>query len=324
MNIIAADVGGTRTRLVYARLGKSEEILHEARVASGDFDGFEPLLRAFINEITDRMFGFDVLTLALPGVVEGNVARLTNLPWIISKAEIRDEFGVEQVHFMNDFQAVAYGVDRLNSDDMVVLNPGVHSNDATRVVVGAGTGLGLAWLQGARNQSMAYSTEGGHIDFAPVSAVQIELLKFLMQRYEHVSYERVLSAAGLVNIYEFFTQQANADAEVDAGWVQAQALANNREAQKAMALFVQIYGSYVGNIALLFKPEAGIYIAGGIAGKIIRWMQSADFIDAYLYKGRMLPLVEKISVNIVNDDRAGVIGALSHAVMKQQAARHDY
>ncbi|MGB5397758.1 MAG: glucokinase [Gammaproteobacteria bacterium] len=323
MNIIAADVGASSTRLVYAREGRSEEILHEACYVSADFESFETMLRAFIAEITDRMFGFEVLTLALPGIIEDNVARLTNLPWVISKAEIRDEFGVEQVHFMNNFQAAAYAIDRLTDSDMVVLNAGLHSNDATRVIVGAGAGLGMAWCQGQRNHSTAYATEGGHIDFAPVNATQIALLQYLFERYEHVSYERLLSSAGLVNIYEFYAQQSADD--IDAEWVQAQALTNNMEAQKAMALFVQIYGSYVGNIALLFKPEAGIYIAGGIAGKIIRWMQSADFIDAYLNKGRMLPLVENISVNLVTNERVGVIGALSHAVMKQQAATtHDY
>jgi len=323
MNIIAADVGGSSTRLVYAREGRSEEILHEACYASADFENFETMLRTFVAEITDRMFGFEVLTLALPGVIEDNVARLTNLPWVISKAEIRDQFGVEQVHFMNDFQAAAYGIDRLSDSDMLVLNVGVHSNDATRVIVGAGAGLGMAWCQGQRNHSTAYATEGGHIDFAPVNTTQIALLQYLLERYEHVSYERLLSSAGLVNIYEFYAQQAADD--IDAAWVQAQALTSNMEAQKAMALFVQIYGSYVGNIALLFKPEAGIYITGGIAGTITRWMQSADFIDAYLNKGRMLPLVEKISVNLVTNERVGVIGALSHAVMKQQAATtNDY
>lgn len=318
MNIIAADVGGTQTRLVYAMLGKTEDILYEACYSSTDFESFEPLLRRFIEEINQRNFGFDVLSLALPGVVEGNVARLTNLPWVISKAEIRDEFGVEQVHFMNDFQAAAFGIDRLRDDDLVVLNAGTHTHDATRVVVGAGTGLGLAWLQGNPRRSIAYSTEGGHVDFAPVNARQIELFQFLLQRYEHVSYERLLSDSGLVTLYEFCAGQAGT--AIDAAWVQAEALNNNRDAHRAMRLFVQIYGSYVGNIALLFKPEGGVYITGGIAGKIIRWMQSADFYDAYLLKGRMQTLVKKISVSIVTNERVGVIGALSHAVMMQQAA----
>lgn len=322
MNIIAADVGGTKARLVYARCGKQVDIIHEARLLSADFDSFESLLRKFISEIDAWNFGFNVLSLALPGIVEDNVARLTNLPWVISKPELRDEFGVEQVQFMNDFQAAAFGVDQLSSNDMVVLNAGMHNNDATRVVVGAGTGLGLAWLQGERNHSRAYSTEGGHIDFAPVDDFQIELLKYLMQRHEHVSYERLLSGGGLVTLYEFISGQA--DQDIDAAWVSAQASTDNRDAQRALQVFVQIYGSYIGNLAMLFKPEGGIYIAGGIAAKIIRAMQSADFINNYLQKGRMQSLVQNISVSIVTDERVGVIGALSYAVMTQQAATNGY
>ena len=322
MNIIAAHVGGSRTHLVYARLGRTEEILHEAHYLSTDFDSFENLLRTFIEDINQNNFGFEVLTLALPGVVEGNDAHLTNLPWVISKPEIRDEFGVEQVHFMNNFQAVAFGLDRLTGDDMIVLHSGAHNNEATCVVVGAGSGLGLAWLERERDQSSAYSTEGGHIDFAPVNRQQIELLGLLMQRYSHVSYERVLSGNGLVAIYEFCGGKL--DNNIDAAWIRAEALKDNREALRAMQLFVQIYGSYVGNIALLFKPKGGIYIAGGVAREITRWMQSADFINAYKQKGRMQPLVENISVNLITNERMGVIGALSYAVTMQQAATHDY
>jgi glucokinase len=195
---------------------------------------------------------------------------------------------------------------------MVVLNSGVHKNDATRVAVGAGTGLGVSWMMCAGGAASAWSTEGGHVDFAPVNEEQVGLLAYLSERYGHVSYERLLSGDGLVTLYEYCN--AGDCAGIDAAWVHSQAEDNNEAAYRAMSLFVSIYGAFVGNMALLFKPEGGIYITGGIGAKIISWMKSADFISAYLNKGRMRTLTEKTSVYLVTNERVGVIGAISEAV----------
>ncbi len=317
MNIIAADVGGTKAWLVYANANTPDEVLYEARYNSGDFDSFEPLLQTFMEESGCDNSQLRVLSLALPGVVSGSEAKLTNLPWTISKNVLQDKFGVEQIHFMNDFQASALGIAHLKPEDMVCLNPGMHKNDATQVAVGAGTGLGVSWLLSDRSNARAWSTEGGHVDFAPVDEQQIELLKFLIKRHGHVSYERLLSGDGLVALYEFCSGKESAD--IDAAGVHARAEANNDDACRAMSLFVRIYGAFVGNMALLFKPEGGIYITGGIAAKIISWMKSDDFISAYLNKGRMRALAQQTPVNLVINERVGVIGAISEAV--KQAGR---
>lgn len=324
MSIIAADVGGTKTRMVYAKLDSPEHILHEARLISGDYKSFSELLDDFLAQLAQKPAALDMLSLALPGVVTGDVATLTNLPWRIDKAELATHYNVSQIQFINDFQASAYGIAAMGDDDIVELNPGLHSNEATRVVLGAGTGLGLAWLQFERGRAQAYSSEGGHIDFAPVNEQQMELLSFLRERYRadsdgHVSYERILSGAGLVNLYAFCSQQPTT--QVDAAWVHAQASTGNPEATAAVRLFVQIYGSYVGNIALLYKPEGGIYIAGGIAGKMIDWMRSQDFSQAYLAKGRMQVVAHSIAVRLVTNERIGVIGALTSAVQLQQGKK---
>ena len=315
--ILAGDVGGTKTRLVVADTERPEDVLYEARYNSADFDGFEPLLKTFIEESGSDNSHLAALSLALPGVVNGAEARLTNLPWTISKKALQDEFDVEQIHFMNDFQASALGTAHLMAQDLVCLNPGVHNNEATRVAVGAGTGLGVSWMTCDGADSRAWSTEGGHVDFAPVDEQQIELLRFLIKRHGHVSYERLLSGEGLVALYEFCS--GNDAGEIDAAWVHAEAENNNEAASRAMSLFVCIYGAFVGNMALLFKPEGGIYITGGIAAKIISWMKSDDFITAYLGKGRMRTVVEQMSVYLVINERVGVIGAISEAV--KQAGR---
>jgi len=316
MNIIAADVGGTKTRIVVANTNAPDDVLYEARYSSGDFDSFEPLLHAFIKDSGCDNSQLGALSLALPGVVNGADARLTNLPWTLSKKVLQDEFGVEQIHFMNDFQASALGIAHLKTQDLVSLNQGVHEKEATRVAVGAGTGLGVSWMLSDGAKTRAWSTEGGHVDFAPVDEQQIELLKFLIKRHGHVSYERLLSGDGLVALYEFCS--GNERAEIDAAWVHAEA-EHNEAASRAMSMFVRIYGAFVGNMALLFKPQGGIYITGGIAAKIISWMKSDDFISAYLNKGRMRALAEQTSVYLVINERVGVIGAIAEAV--KQAGR---
>ena len=351
MNIIAADVGGTKTRLICADVDEQRHVLYEKRYLSGEFDGFEPMLQTFIKECksagamvdTSRV---DVLMLALPGLVSDLSARLTNLPWIIEKQSLKDTFGIKNVYFMNDFQASAFGTGQLLEKDRIVLNPGTSSlnekpdglkKKSIRVAVGAGTGLGVAWVEGAtevnaedasdsasesdNEAACAHDTEGGHIDFAPADEIQIELLRFLQQRFGHVSYERILSGDGLVSLYQFCAgkqKAANHSDGISAEWVSRQS-ENDEDADRALSLFVQIYGAYIGNIALLFKPYGGIFITGGIAAKIINKMQSEEFIYAYLNKGRMRTLVEQIAVYLVTNDRVGVLGAMSEAIKAQHS-----
>lgn len=320
MNIIAADVGGTKTRFIYANAEQPDNVIFEARYLSSEFDSFEPLLETFIHDSGSTASQVDSLTLALPGLVSDDSARLTNLPWVIEKQALKDNFGIKNVSFMNDFQASAFGTSQLLKTDQIVLNPGiaeqgVQKNNATRVAVGAGTGLGVAWAQDAEGKAHAYDTEGGHVDFAPVDETQIQLLQFLQKRHGHVSYERILSGDGLVSLYEF--SGGKQETGVTAEWVNKQA-DKDEAADIALSLFVQIYGAYIGNIALLFKPCGGIYITGGIAAKMVKKMQSEDFIDAYLNKGRMRTLVEQIAVYLVTNERIGVLGAMSEAVKIQQ------
>lgn len=319
MHIIAADIGGTNTRLVFADANEPDNVLYEAHYRSGEFDSFEPLLKTFMHDSGSVSQQVAALTLALPGPVDDSYARLTNLPWTIEKQTLKDTFGIKDVHFMNDFQASAFGACLLEKKDRIVLNPGGGlKKNTTCVAVGAGTGLGLAWVQAEKEAVHAHATEGGHIDFAPVDETQIRLLQFLLKRHEHVSYERLLSGSGLVTLYEFCAEK---DAQgIDAQWVSTQS-ATDEAADRALSLFVQIYGAYIGNIALLFQPYGGIYITGGIGAKILSKMQSEEFIYAYLNKGRMQTLVEKIAVYLVTNERIGVLGALSEAVKMQRESK---
>lgn len=316
MNVIAADVGGTKTRFACADSDVPQRILHEARYDSREFEGFGPMLQAYLHDSGRQHEPVAVLSLALPGVVEEQRARLTNLPWTLDKQELQREFDVRDVRFMNDFQASALGIPHLHADDMIVLNQGETQPHETRAVVGAGTGLGVAWLQEDSAGVRAYSTEGGHIDFAPVDETQIELLRYLLESYKHVSYERLLSGQGLVNLYAFCS--GDRDADIEPSQVSAEADRGNEAALRALQLFVRIYGAFVANLALIFKPRGGVFITGGIGAKIRQWMMSADFIDAYFNKGRMRPLAERTAIYLVTNERVGVIGAMAEAVKVQQ------
>ena len=330
MHVIAADVGGTKTRFAFADVKQPNTILYEAHYLSTEFECFEVMLQTFIKE-SKAAYGMfentaiEILILALPGQVSDASANLTNLPWVINKQFLKDMFGIKNVYFMNDFQASALGTRQLHDRDIIVLNsakahPGYTDSDClinnkTRVTVGAGTGLGLAWvqenLQGHEVSAFAYDTEGGHIDFAPVDDMQIRLLQFLQKRYGHVSYERILSGNGLVMLYQFITNKQCDD--ISAEWVNEHAI-TDQAADDALSLFVKIYGAYIGNLALLYKPYGGIYITGGVAAKLINKMQSVDFINGYLNKGRMESLVKKISVYLVTNERVGMLGAMTETM----------
>ena len=256
MHIIAADVGGTKTRLGFADSESPGKVFHEARYLSGKFDGFEPMLQTFIQDCGASCAGVDTLSLALPGLVCETSARLTNLPWTIEKQKLKDTFGIENVYFMNDFQASAFGTSQLQEEDLIILNsgvinPAVLQKNTTRVAVGAGTGLGVAWVDdditAGKRVAHAHDTEGGHIDFAPTDDTQIELLKFLQQRFGHVSYERILSGDGLVSLYQFCAAMQSSECQsdgIDAEWVNNQS-ENDELADRAVSLFVQIYGAHI-------------------------------------------------------------------------------
>ena len=329
MTIIAADVGGTKTHMAIVEPAASAEnmpgsVLYEAIYPSQQFSDFSPLLHTFLKESGRPANQVSTLSLALPGVVNESRATLTNLPWVIQKQGLKEEFHLDDVLLMNDFQASASGIASLDERDKVVLNAGESIDGGLQVVVGAGTGLGVAWLQRNNQQVSTHATEGGHIDFAPVNAEQIRLLEFLLARHSHVSYERLLSGAGLASIYAFVTSQQNDDAKLmTAPAIVESANAGNKPAQQAVTLFVEIYGAYIGNLALLFKPAGGLYITGGVAAKILPWMCSDAFIQAYRSKGRMQPLVQAINVTLVKNENVGLMGALSEAIRNRAEKLND-
>jgi len=334
MQILAADIGGTKSWLCLYEIDtntaqRHPSVNYEHLYTSADFDNFTLLLSDFFAKVATQnsqqeQIDIELMCLALPGVIDNGHSHLTNLNWELDEAQLQQRFAIDRVLFVNDFQAAAMGVNYLRKEDTLTLNSAITEKQAITVVTGAGTGLGLAWMDSTQEHLQLFSTEGGHCDFAPVNNQQIDLLRFLQQQYAHVSYERILSGSGLVQLYRFLNPDdkriASTDTVLMTQLIHQMAMDTSaqwhQQANSAIDLFVEIYGAYIGNLVLLYKPAGGIYIAGGIATHILPWMQGDKFIQNYLHKGRMRHLAEQTAVYLVTNTRLGLQGALYFALLK--------
>jgi glucokinase len=251
--------------------------------------------------------------------------RVTNLSWGLDSQTLTTEFGFPRLRLINDFQAVGYGIEALTHDDLVVLQQGQPEPRGVRAVLGAGTGLGQVVLIRQQQYYEAFPTEGGHVDFAPTDEEQVALWRYLRRRFERVSCERIVSGPGLVDVYAFFREQGDlpesprlAD-EMQQGnpatVISRAALTyGDPLARRALDLFVRVYGAQAGNLALSVLARGGLYIAGGIAPKIIDKLRDGGFMRAFLAKGRMASLLESVPVSVVMNENVGLLGATLAAV----------
>ena len=312
--MIVADIGGTTSRLARVSSGVrgSAVIVAEHHYASRAYTSIQDVLLAFCRDAAISPGTVKRLVLALPGPVQGDRVDLTNLDWVIDRAGLEGLFEQARVTLINDFQAAACGIVMLDSPDCITINPGRPPVAGLRLVTGAGTGLGLAWLT---EDGRVQMSEGGHIDFAPVDEQQEALLRSLRKRYPHVSYERILSGQGLVDAHAFIHGRLHGEATVgvnDAATVSALADRGDDVAAQAVGLFCRIYAQWAGNLALLYRPCA-IYLAGGMAPKMRKWLDTEDFRQRYADKGRMRALVERTPLYLVINERLGLLGAIAWA-----------
>lgn len=322
MELIAGDIGGTKSRLAWVTSTPEGEakLRFEKVYASADFVSADALLKQYIDDARTEVEP-DALWLALPGALNEQRANLTNLEWTLDAAELRQATGISTVRFINDFEAAAAGVATLTARDMLVLNPQSVESGGVRAITGAGTGLGLAFmLADAAGRYQGYATEGGHIDFAPRNAQQTRLLEHLGARYGHVSWERAVSGSAMNDLYRFCCLeqgQALPDVAVEGAELAALAEAGNERAAATLDLFIDLYGAWVGNVALLYQPRGGLYIAGGVAGHLQARMQSPRFMAAATDKGRMRSVVERTPIFLITCNRLGVQGVLASARTSQ-------
>ena len=331
--LLAGDIGGTKTILRLVEFSETLELktLYEESFRSGDFPDLVPIVQKFLttaNSSTPEKACF-----AIAGPVVENTAKLTNLAWFLDTNRLSQELGILSISLINDFAAVGYGIFGLTKQDLLTLQVGKYQPAAPMAVIGAGTGLGQGFLIKQDNQYQVFPSEGGHADFAPRNELEFQLLKYLGDKHDiqRVSVERVVSGLGITSIYQFlrdrkiatespeiaqivrtWEQEAGkAEKTVDPGaFIGSAALEkSDRLSEQTMQLFVEAYGAEAGNLALKLLPYGGLYIAGGIAPKILPLMQNGSFLLNFTQKGRMRSLLEEIPVHIILNQQVGLIGA---------------
>ncbi|MCX7184911.1 MAG: glucokinase [Nitrosospira sp.] len=322
---ICGDIGGTKTWLQALQLGDGAlQVRHEQQYDSRIYAGFSDVLRDFLDKagMNHADCSPAAACLAVAGPVVAQRAKLTNLPWLMDVAAIAAEFSIPSVKLINDFEAAALGIEILPENDLVTLQPGKPQTQGVRVVLGAGTDMGVAWLIWQGGRYLPLPTEAGHMNFAPANKLQADLLEYLWRKFDHVPVGRVLSGSGLTEIFNFL----HASLGTSSGLVQttlgsndaAQVtdLAINRKhpiAVKALDLFVEIYGAYAGNLALAGLSRGGVYVAGGIAPKIIDKLREGGFMRAFCSKGGFSAMMSEIPVQVVMDQKVGLLGAAREA-----------
>jgi len=317
--ILAGDIGGTNTRL--ALFEGTPERLTPVTIEvfpSREYKGLEEIARKFLTKHNQTV---PAACFGLPGAVIDGHVETSNLPWVVDARSLTREISVDEVSLINDLEANAHGIALLEESDLVVLNPGIPNPKGSRALISAGTGLGEAGLLAETGGGYRpFPSEGGHVDFAPRNDLEIDLLRYLMGHFEHVSYERVLSGPGLYNIYQFLRDTGRGEepawltqqiAHSDPSSVISKSALEGTSAicVQALDVFVSIYGAEAGNLAIKMVAVGGMYVGGGIAPKILRKMSSSIFMKAFSAKGRVGSWLKDIPVRVIVNDKAALFGA---------------
>jgi glucokinase len=323
--ILAGDIGGTNARLAYFQPQNGRfQLISERVFPSRDHRGLGEIVTKFLDESGTRP---EAACFGIAGPVRNGRVETSNLPWVIEQSVLANQIHLAATLLINDLEASAWGIGALGIEDLVTLNPGAGSVAGNQAVVAPGTGLGEAGLFWDGSRHHVFACEGGHTDFAPRGELQIELLRFLATKFGHVSYERILSGPGLVNVYEFLCasgrgkESAELSAAMEAGDPAAaisQAALSGKDslAGKAMDLWIGVYGAEASNLGLKIMSTGGLFLAGGISPKVLAKLKGSLFMEAFLDKGRMRPLVEAMPVHVVTNEKAGLLGAARCAAVR--------
>jgi len=322
MRVLAGDIGGTKTALAIAEVRPgSLSLLRTRRYPSADFRGLEEIAEDFLSEEGHRPVS---AAFGVAGPVVAGRARVTKLPWSIDQRQLARRLGIPRVRLVNDFIAAALGIPHLSRRRSVVLVPGRAEPDGPIAVIGAGTGLGQAVLIEAGGHGIAVPSEGGHADFGPRNDREDRLVRFVRKRFWRVDRDRLLSGEGLGHIYDFvkFDHRATdapavarALAEGDRAAVISRFALSGRDplCREALSLFVSIYGSEAGNLALQYRATGGVYLAGGIAPKILPALRRRSFRQSFHEKPPMEDFLARIPVRAVIEPNLGLLGAAATA-----------
>jgi glucokinase len=320
--ILAGDIGGTNARLAYFQPVKGQlHLISERTFPSREYNEFGEIVCEFLENASPRP---EIACFGIAGPVHNGRVEVSNLPWVIEQSQLAKQIQLPATLLINDLEANAWSIGALSAQDLITLNRVVPSN-GNQAVIAPGTGLGEAGLFWNGTRHEVFACEGGHADFAPQGDLQIELLRFLAGKFGHVSYERVLSGPGLVNVYEFLREKDSTRepegfaahlSRTDAAAVISRAAmdGSNPLAAQALELWVSVYGAEAGNLALKTMAVGGVFLGGGISPKILPKLTGSAFMNAFLDKGRLRPLLEGVTVQVITNDKAGLLGAARCAV----------
>lgn len=320
MNLLAGDIGGTKTILALFTTDQGPyQPLAIATFPSGDYPSLEAIIEQFLREqqaeVSQAVFG-------VAGPVVSGRAHITNLPWIIDQNQLAVTFGFHSVSLLNDLEAIAEAIPILRPADLETINPGQPERGGAMAVIAAGTGLGEAFLLWNGHHYISYPSEGGHASFAPTDQTQLALLDYLWLQLGHVSFERVCSGLGIPNLYTFLrdtgrypepnwlAEQMNQSDDFTRTIVQ-----NGLGAGKAaicvatLDLFVRILAAEASNLAIKVLATGGVYIGGGIPPRLVSQLKSPAFMEAFAHKGRFNSLLQRMPVHIILNSQAGLVGA---------------
>lgn len=309
--ILAADVGGTKTLL--ALYGASAAPLRECRYENSDYSSVEALIEDFLEEGEE----VHVAVFGVAAPILDAKAELTNLGWKVEASILKERFNIGEVTLLNDIVAASYALNVLGDEDLTVLQAGWKNECGNRALISPGTGLGeaLVFVDGD-GLHHPLPSEGGHVDFAPSCKEEIELYEFLALRYGHVSYERLISGSGLMDIYEFLVgSNWEAIEPVAPTYITGEALKDSGDpkCKKAVKIFVDVLAREAGNLALKGLATGGVYIGGGIVPKMIKFINTPEFLTAFSDKGRFKGILSKVPLSVITNPLVVVIGAFEYA-----------
>jgi len=322
MSYLAGDIGGTKTHLaLYQDQGGKTTCVKDQKFPSKDYPNLRTIVKKFLVGV-----GFEIerACFGIAGPVEDGKSKATNLPWLIDSKQLETELKIEKVALINDLEANAYGLKVLSDDEFFILNEGDPNAYGNQAMISAGTGLGEAGIYFDGKDHLPFACEGGHTDFGPRNEVEDQLLHYLRKKFEHVSYERILSGPGLYTLYQFVVETKQEDEDLE-----ALELINNGDSPrlvsqlglsgesaacaKTLQLFASIYGAEAGNIALKIFALGGVFIGGGIAPKILEVIKKGDFMESFRGKGRFAQLLSDIPVKVVLNDNTALLGSMYYA-----------
>lgn len=322
--ILAGDLGGTNFRVAVFRDDAEMTRLHFAKFRSADYSSIEEMVALFLKDLT-LSTPLRTACFGVPGPNIAGVVTASNLGWKIDINALPKLIGIARVAVLNDLESTAYGLVALHQTDLAPLQAGSGSHAGNQCVIAPGTGLGEAGLFWDGTRHTPWASEGGHADFAPTDELQLDLLNFLRHEYASVSFERVVSGMGIANIYRFLR---NTGRRVEKPAVALEMMEQDAAAvidkyaadgscplcTLTMDLFVRTLGSEASNLALKTMATGGVFLGGGIPPKLLRLLRRPIFLESFLNKGRLRPLLETMPINVVLNDETALLGAARNAL----------